>query len=124
MPDPQDPATFERSRLRWEEAAASPHRDLLAWYRQLVGLRLSRADLLDGRADATRVTIDEEQRWLVVERGAGTIVAANLAPQARRVPLPKGARAILAGFPPGAAVAGVGAVQLPAGGVVIMEAER
>jgi maltooligosyltrehalose trehalohydrolase len=124
VPDPQDPATFERSRLRWDEAAAPPHRDLLAWYRQVVHLRRSRADLLDGRADATRVTIHEEQRWLVVERGAATIVAANLASQARRVPLPTGAGAVLAGFPPGAAVAGLGAVQLPAGGVVIMEAER
>jgi maltooligosyltrehalose trehalohydrolase len=123
VPDPQDPATFERSRLRWDEAATPPHDEMLTWYRQLVRLRVARADLLDGRAGATRVTFDEEQRWLVVERGAATVVAVNLAAQARRVPVPAGARTVLAGFPSGTAVGGVGAVQLPAGGVVVMAAE-
>jgi maltooligosyltrehalose trehalohydrolase len=122
VPDPQDPATFERSRLRWDETGEAPHDELLAWHRLLVGLRHHHPDLLDGRPDATRVTVDDEQGWIVVQRGASTVVAVNLAAQARRVPLPPGPRTVLASFPPGAAVAGPGAVQLPAGGVVVMGA--
>ena len=123
VPDPQDPATFVRSKLRWEEAGDTPHRELLAWYRRLIELRHHNPDLLDGHPGATRATFDDEQRWLVVERGAATVVALNLAAQARRVPLPPGARTIRASFPPDVAVSGVGAVQLPAGGVVVMVAE-
>ncbi|MFB3814856.1 MAG: malto-oligosyltrehalose trehalohydrolase [Terriglobales bacterium] len=37
VPDPQDPATFERSKLRWEEA--SDENPMLRWYRQLIALR-------------------------------------------------------------------------------------
>jgi hypothetical protein len=65
------------------------------------------------------VTFDEEQRWVIVARDALTVVV-NMAPQARRVPLPPGSHTILASYPPGAAVAGVGAVQLPAGAVAVL----
>ena len=37
VPDPQDPATFERSRLHWE--LASDDNPTLRWYRQLITLR-------------------------------------------------------------------------------------
>jgi maltooligosyltrehalose trehalohydrolase len=37
VPDPQDPATFERSRLQWLEGAAN--REMLEWYRSLLRLR-------------------------------------------------------------------------------------
>ena len=37
VPDPQDPATFERSRLQWLQAPANL--DMLAWYRTLLHLR-------------------------------------------------------------------------------------
>lgn len=37
FPDPQDPRTFERSRLKWEEAA--DHSEMLFWYRSLIALR-------------------------------------------------------------------------------------
>src|SRR5690606_13287690 len=39
VPDPQDPATYERSRLRWDELAAPDHAAMLAWYRALIALR-------------------------------------------------------------------------------------
>jgi maltooligosyltrehalose trehalohydrolase len=35
VPDPQDPATFERSRLNWADA----DNDMLEWYRRLLDLR-------------------------------------------------------------------------------------
>jgi maltooligosyltrehalose trehalohydrolase len=39
IPDPQALATFERSKLDWEERTRDPHRGTLAWYRHLLGLR-------------------------------------------------------------------------------------
>jgi maltooligosyltrehalose trehalohydrolase len=39
VPDPQDVATFERSRLRWDEAAREPHASALRLYRRLLALR-------------------------------------------------------------------------------------
>jgi len=39
IPDPQDPATFDASRLRWEEQAREPHQSLLQLNRYLLQLR-------------------------------------------------------------------------------------
>ena len=39
VPDPEDRATFERSRLDWSELQREPHRELLAWYRDLIARR-------------------------------------------------------------------------------------
>jgi maltooligosyltrehalose trehalohydrolase len=37
--DPQDPATFEASRLDWSEPGRAPHADLLSWHRALIAAR-------------------------------------------------------------------------------------
>ena len=37
IPDPQDPATFVRSRLNW--SLATPENEMLTWYRALIELR-------------------------------------------------------------------------------------
>jgi maltooligosyltrehalose trehalohydrolase len=39
IPDPTDEATFARSRLDWDEAARSPHREVRDEVRRLLGLR-------------------------------------------------------------------------------------
>jgi len=39
VPDPQVRATFERSKLRWDERLAPPHVGILRLYRDLIGLR-------------------------------------------------------------------------------------
>jgi malto-oligosyltrehalose trehalohydrolase len=39
IPDPNDPATFERSKLQWRETAAPGHRERLALCRRLLALR-------------------------------------------------------------------------------------
>jgi malto-oligosyltrehalose trehalohydrolase len=77
IPNPQDRATFERSRLDWSEASAPEHRALLAWYRELITLRHSRPELSDPALDQLRVDYDEAARWLVLRRGQ-IRVAANL----------------------------------------------
>jgi maltooligosyltrehalose trehalohydrolase len=76
VPDPQDPATFERSKLRWDERDEGDHAVLLRWYRALLALRRSTPDLLDGRLDRVRTELDEAAGTLVVRRGAITIAVA------------------------------------------------
>src|SRR3546814_7686817 len=39
VPDPQDPATFERPKLRWDELGGAAHQRTLDWYRTLIALR-------------------------------------------------------------------------------------
>ena len=39
IPDPNDPATYAASRLRWDEIARPPHSEWLALYRELLTLR-------------------------------------------------------------------------------------
>jgi maltooligosyltrehalose trehalohydrolase len=62
VPDPQAPGTFERSRLRWEEATCPPHAGTRALYRELLRLR-------------------REERCLR-ERSRGSFEAAAVGPQA------------------------------------------
>jgi malto-oligosyltrehalose trehalohydrolase len=38
-PDPNDPATFERSKLPWDEVAGPTHREILAFYRDALAAR-------------------------------------------------------------------------------------
>ena len=82
VPDPQDLATFERSKLRWEEAQS----ELLAWYRKLIAFRRAQPSLTDGRLDRVDVAFDEHARWLVMRRGAVEIVC-NFAQDWQAVPV-------------------------------------
>jgi maltooligosyltrehalose trehalohydrolase len=47
VPDPQDPATFERSKLDWNEALDGDHARLLQLYRDLAHLRRELPELTD-----------------------------------------------------------------------------
>lgn len=86
IPDPQDPATFERSKLNWSELAHPPHAELLDWHRRLIRLRGEESALTDGRLDRVQTRFDEQARWLAVERGPITVVC-NLGEQPQRVPI-------------------------------------
>ena len=86
VPDPQDPATYERSKLDWSEPEAAGHAELLEWYRRLIGLRRSRPELTDPRLDQVSVAYDEQARWLVVSRGLLRI-AVNLGAERQELPL-------------------------------------
>ncbi len=77
MPDPQDVATFERSRLDWSELDREPHRDMLSWYRALIALRRATPDLTNGRLDAVAIEYDEAAATLIMRRGS-IILALNL----------------------------------------------
>jgi maltooligosyltrehalose trehalohydrolase len=86
VPDPQDPDTFGRSKLPWDERARDPHRDVERWYRELIAFRRSHGALLDGRMEAVAVVADEAARTLVVERGH-VVVCCNLGDEDRTLEL-------------------------------------
>ena len=77
IPDPQDRATFERSKLDWADLNKPRHAELWRWYRDLIRLRSTTSDLKDGDMGRVRVRFDEEARWLVMERNR-IQVACNL----------------------------------------------
>jgi maltooligosyltrehalose trehalohydrolase len=86
VPDPQDPATAERSRLDWSEPSMDPHARVLAWYRALIALRRERPELRDPDLRGVTVRHDEAARTVVVHRGAHRVVV-NLAGDERTVDL-------------------------------------
>lgn len=86
IPDPQDPDTFRRSTLRWEEREQQPHADVEAWYRGLIAVRRSMPDLLDGRMAGVDVVADDGAGTVMVRRGA-VIICCNLAAQPRTIGL-------------------------------------
>jgi malto-oligosyltrehalose trehalohydrolase len=86
VPDPQDPATFERSKLDWSQPDREPHKSLLSWYRELLTLRRSRPELADSRLTSVQADYDEDARWLLVRRGS-LGAAANLGDTPVTIPL-------------------------------------
>ncbi len=119
VPDPQDPETFQRSKLRWDERPEAPHAEVERWYRDLIALRRSRPALSDGRRDRVEVTVDEESRTIVMRRG-DVVVCCNLGEEERSItPGAPSARIVMASRD-GAAV-GEGAVRLPGRSAVILE---
>lgn len=111
VPDPQDPATFERSKLRWPDTDRA--RRTLDRYRHMIALR----------ADVPRVAPvvehDEAARWLRADYGAWTLVA-SFAHEPRIVPCPRGAVAFATHEQVAAAVGPGGGLALPAlGGALV-----
>jgi maltooligosyltrehalose trehalohydrolase len=74
IPDPESEETFLRSKLRWDEAHEGRHEEMLEWYRRLIALRRGSPSLNNGEPGQTKVRFDEERRFLVMERGAVTVI--------------------------------------------------
>jgi len=77
VPDPQDVATFDRSKLDWAEPGKERHASLLAWYTELIALRRRVPALADPRLGRVETACDAGLGWLVLRRGPVT-VAVNL----------------------------------------------
>jgi len=103
VPDPQDPATFARSKLDWNEPATPGHARLLAFYRSLAALRRSHSDFTDPRFERVEVRFDETEHWLRLRRG-DTELLVNLGEVPRAVPT--GGEAVLVSFASAEAVLG------------------
>lgn len=86
VPDPQNPETFLRSKLRWEELGIEPHAEVLSWYKSLLDLRFARPELTDGIMGNVSVRFDEKAKWIVVKRRR-IEVACNLASYRQQVPI-------------------------------------
>ncbi|MET9429530.1 MULTISPECIES: malto-oligosyltrehalose trehalohydrolase [unclassified Streptomyces] len=118
VPDPQDPATRDRSCLDWAEREREPHARLLAWHRELIALRAAQPDLTDPDLAAIRVSHDESARWLAYRRGDLRVVV-NLAKEPAHVPLGAPAR-VLAAWEPVEDPDGEGVVRLPPESCVVL----
>ncbi|MGW0941224.1 malto-oligosyltrehalose trehalohydrolase [Streptomyces sp. NPDC002623] len=122
VPDPQDPATRERSCLDWSEPRREPHARVLAWYRELIALRHTTADLTDPDLADIKVAHDAQARWLAFRRG-DVRVAVNLGKEPAAIPLgPRPAR-VLAAWEPVAVPGPDGLLQLPGEACVVLEQE-
>jgi maltooligosyltrehalose trehalohydrolase len=94
IPDPQARESFERSKLNWSELSQPPHSELLEWHRRLIHLRRSEPALSDGRLASVITRHDEQQRWLVIERGPIEVVC-NLGQKSGQIPIRAGAHSLL-----------------------------
>jgi maltooligosyltrehalose trehalohydrolase len=72
VPDPQDPQTFERSKLDWSEVDAPAHARLLALHRELAALRHATPEFSDP-SFPTEV-VHDDSGWLWFGRGSLAVV--------------------------------------------------
>ncbi len=68
VPDPQDAATFERSRLQWNLRSTGHHTVLVALYKELLLLRRSLPALAGGSKEVMQVRPREAKHALLVRR--------------------------------------------------------
>lgn len=93
IPDPQDPQTFQRSKLNWDEVGDGDHARLLGFYRDLIALRRRTPTWPTRGSEHLTVDYDEEMRWIALSRGQLRI-ACNLG--AEPVTVPVGGEVVLA----------------------------
>jgi maltooligosyltrehalose trehalohydrolase len=89
-PDPNDQASFERSKLDWSRAGG----ETLALWTTLLRLRREVPALGNCRRDLAAARVDPERRLVVLERGdpsgSRAVVAANLGEGSQHVPVDTG----------------------------------
>ena len=82
--DPQSQETFRRSKINWALAGEPRHAAVLRLYRHLLALRKRWLCLGNGRKDLMQVDVDEEQRWLTLDRrdpdGSHALLLCNFGP--------------------------------------------
>jgi maltooligosyltrehalose trehalohydrolase len=85
VPDPQDPATFERSKLDWTELSGGRHAWLLDVYRRLAELRRSLPELSDPAFSSLSARADDDSRVFSLRRG-DVLLAVNFSDVAATTP--------------------------------------
>ncbi|MFB6701185.1 malto-oligosyltrehalose trehalohydrolase [Streptomyces rubiginosohelvolus] len=124
IPDPQDPATRDRSCLDWSEPEREPHGRLLAWYRELIALRRTLPDLHDPDLASVKTAFDEDARWFAYRRGDLRVVV-NLADKPAAIALGLGRHRrsggrVLAAWEPVEAPGPDGVLHLPPESCVVL----
>ncbi|QIX27178.1 malto-oligosyltrehalose trehalohydrolase [Nocardioides sp. JQ2195] len=117
VPDPQDPETFRRSVLDWDELATGHHAVVLDCYRRLAELRRKLPALTD--PDFTSVSCTVEGRVLTMRR-RDVLVVVNFGDSAATLPVDHSA---LVFATPSGAVLDAGVLSLPrhAGALLLRE---
>jgi maltooligosyltrehalose trehalohydrolase len=95
IPNPESPATFQSSKLKWNELLAPTHREMLTWYRELIRLRCTNPCLNDPKPGNTLVTFDEHENWIRMQRGTIAVIC-NLGVSERVFPVPPESKILLA----------------------------
>lgn len=89
--DPQDAATFARSKINWRLREQVPHAGLLAWYQDCIAIRKQHAALHNCRKDLVSVAYGAAQWVTLVRRdpsGSRALLVCNVSVAAQTVPLP------------------------------------
>lgn len=110
IPDPQDLATFEASKIDWREMQQPDHARRLDWHHQLIGLR---HEVLGNQAHS--LTADYGEDWFRMVHGPVTVI---LNPGPRPVEVAEARGQVLARW--GEVHVGEGRVQLPAESVIVL----
>jgi maltooligosyltrehalose trehalohydrolase len=95
VPDPQDPETFQRSKLDWADASSERGARILDAYRRLIALRRSDEAFVDWRYGSNAVRFSEDRRWLVLDRSDAHIVV-NFLDDSAEIPLRSNSQVLFA----------------------------
>ena len=93
VPDPQDPETFERSKLKWDEVHQGDHERIFTAYRDLIALRRNTPELTSQDWSTMATQASDDEQWFVLKRMSepesehGVVTAINLSDQERELPL-------------------------------------
>jgi maltooligosyltrehalose trehalohydrolase len=89
--DPQSPETFEKSKINWSQSSSN---DVLSLYQDLISLRKHTPCLSNCRKDLVRVDVNEEARWLKLERsdpgGSSVLLICNFSEESVEMNPPEG----------------------------------
>lgn len=89
IPDPEDPETFERSKLKWNEVHEGAHGEMLQWTKDLIALRRSNVDFNDGDFGHLQVNCTQDGKGLIMQRGTARVLM-NLGENSMACSLRKG----------------------------------
>jgi maltooligosyltrehalose trehalohydrolase len=117
-PDPQDPGTFERSKLVWRELDEPFHRRMLEWYRELIRLRRRLPAPGEFAGGGVRIQVDAEMRTVAFDRDSLS-VRVNFGKKNWVFAVSDGERVLMASDP--AIRKDGGCVSVPPSNVVILE---
>jgi maltooligosyltrehalose trehalohydrolase len=120
IPDPEDPATFSKSKLNWDEVHTGKHAEILEWTRKLIQIRRNSISLNDGDTGHVHVSCSEDKRWLRVDRNHVTILV-NLGANPAQFKVGEDHRLTLASDP--STTFSANCVTLPPDGFAILSAE-
>jgi maltooligosyltrehalose trehalohydrolase len=92
LSDPQDEATFQKSKLNWALRKEGVHRVLLAWYRRLIELRTTKEELKNFQKNDTHVYTIGQSGFVLHRQWEGgmqhTLVLFNLSEENLAYSLP------------------------------------